>query len=61
MDVDALAEGEWISDGEETWAGDEAPQPLTKIRPVATAAAAAIEIMEREDGEFMPSPTNPIP
>lgn len=57
--LEALCGGECIVWGA-TWAGEGASQPLQKNKP-ATATAAATESMEREDGEFMPSPTNPIP
>jgi hypothetical protein len=60
LDVGAGGDDEWIADWETTWAGEGALQPLPKIRLVATAAATT-ESMVREDGEFMPSPTNPIP
>jgi hypothetical protein len=60
LDIDVLADDEWIADWEDIWADEEAPQPLPKMRDVVTAIAAT-ESMEREDGEFMPSPTNPIP
>jgi hypothetical protein len=56
----ALGDDEWTAAWDGTWAGERASQPLLNIKPVATAAAAT-ERMEREDGEFMPSPTNPIP
>lgn len=53
-------DGDCVADWGATWAGEWASQPLLKSRPVATAAAAT-KSMEREDGEFMLSPTNPIP
>jgi hypothetical protein len=56
----AIGAGECVADWGATWAGEWASQPLLKSRPVANAAAAT-ESMEREGGEFMPSPTNPIP
>jgi hypothetical protein len=59
-EVAAVMDGEWLADWEAAWAGEEVSQPLQKIRPVAIAAAAT-DSMEREDGEFIPSPTNPIP
>lgn len=60
LEVGVLADDAWLADRGATWAGEDASQTLPKTRPVATATKAT-ENMEREDGEFMLSPTNPIP